>query len=513
MSRATTLSPRSLIAGAAAIALLAAAGGYGLGQWRKAPVPAAGDAPGRKVLYWYDPMVPAQRFDKPGKSPFMDMQLVPRYADEAASAASPGVAVDPRGAQTLGLRLARAEMTPLASGLTVAGSIDFNQRDLAIVQTRTAGFVQRVYGHAPGDIVAAGAPIADLLNPDWAGAQTEYLAVRRVGDPRLTAAARSRLVLAGMSEPLIAAVERGGRVQPISTVRAPIGGVIQTLDVRAGMSLTSGQTLAQISGLSSVWLILSAPEAQAGLIKIGQAVSAQLAAFPGETFNGRVSAILPSAQVDSRTLQVRVELANRDGRLRPGMFATASLGSDAAPVLTVPSEAVIRTGRRDLVMLAQGGGRYQAAEVRVGRQAGGRTEILGGLKAGDQVVASGQFLLDSEASLAGLEPRPLSADEPVNSMPAGPATKSAAPAMKPAPAAAKALLQAEGRIEEITADTITLSHGPVPAIGWPAMTMTFKLDPPSLARGLKAGDQAAFGFEQRPDGPAVRSLRRVEASR
>jgi len=174
---------------------------------------------------------------------------------------------------------------------------------------------------------------------------------------------------------------------------------------------------------------------------------------------------------------------------------------------------VIRTGRRDLVMLAQGGGRYQAAEVRVGRQAGGRTEILGGLKAGDQVVASGQFLLDSEASLAGLEPRPLSADEPVNSMPAGPATKSAAPAMKPAPAAAKALLQAEGRIEEITADTITLSHGPVPAIGWPAMTMTFKLDPPTLARGLKTGDQAAFGFEQRPDGPVVRSLHRAEASR
>ena len=513
MSRATTLSTRSLIAGAAAIALLAAAGGYGLGHWRKAPAPAVGDAASRKVLYWYDPMVPAQRFDKPGKSPFMDMQLVPRYADEAASAGSPGVAVDPRGAQTLGLRLARAEMTPLASGLTVPGSIDFNQRDLAIVQTRTAGFVQRVYGHAPGDIVAAGAPIADLFNPDWAGAQTEYLAVRRIGDPRLTAAARSRLVLAGMSEPLIAAVERGGRVQPISTVRAPIGGGIQTLDVRAGMSLTSGQTLAQISGLSSVWLILSAPEAQAGLIKVGQAVSAQLAAFPGETFNGRVSAILPSAQADSRTLQVRVELPNRGGRLRPGMFATASLGGAATPVLTVPSEAVIRTGRRDLVMLAQGGGRYQPAEVRVGRQASDRTEILAGLKAGDQVVASGQFLLDSEASLAGLEPRPLSADGPMNTMPADMAMKTAAPEVKPAPAAARALLEAQGRIEEVTADTITLSHGPVPAIGWPAMTMTFKLDPPSLARGLKAGDQATFGFEQRPDGPVVRSLHRAGASR
>ena len=266
--------------------------------------------------------------------------------------------------------------------------------------------------------------------------------------------------------------------------------------------------MAQISGLATVWLTLSAPEAQAGLIRIGQSVSAQLPAFPGETFSGRVSAILPAAQADSRTLQVRVELANRGVRLRPGMFATASLAGDAAPVLTVPSEAIIRTGRRDLVMLAQGGGRYQPAEVRVGRQAGDRTEILAGLSAGDQVVASGQFLLDSEASLAGLEPRPLT-----NQAATAPAMGAAASMMKLAPTAAKPLLQAKGRVEEITADTITLSHGPVPAIGWPAMTMTFKLDPPSLARGLKAGDQAAFGFEQRPDGPAVRSLHRVEASR
>jgi len=512
MSRVSPLSTRSLIAGAAAIALLATAGGYGLGQWRRAPAPAAGDAPGRKILYWYDPMVPAQRFDKPGKSPFMDMQLVPRYADESRSDA-PGVTVDPRSAQTLGMRLARAEMTSLAPGLTIPGSIEFNQRDLAIVQTRTPGFVQRVYGHAPGDVIAAGAPIADLFNPDWAGAQTEYLAVRRIGDPRLTAAARSRLTLLGMSQSLIAAVEHGGKVQPTSTVRAPIGGVIQTLDVRAGMSLASGQSLAQISGLATVWLTLSAPETQAGLIKIGQSVSAQLLAFPGETFSGRVSAILPAAEADSRTLQVRVELANRGGRLRPGMFATASVGGETAPVLTVPTEAVIRTGRRDLVMLVQTSGRYQPAEVRVGRQAGNRTEILAGLSAGDQVVASGQFLLDSEASLAGLEPRSLTASTPVSPMPAAAPIGGAAPTVKLPTNAASSLLQAQGRIEEITADTITLSHGPVPAINWPAMTMTFKLDPPSLARGLKAGDKAAFGFEQRGDGPTVRSLRRMEASR
>ena len=409
MSPPRIVSTRTLILGATVVAVLAAVGGYGLGLARRAPTPASAPMAERKVLYWYDPMVPAQHFDKPGKSPFMDMQLVPRYADEGAGdgAAASGVSVDPRGAQSLGMRLARAEMTSPAAGLTLPGAIDFNQRDIAIVQARSAGFVQRVHGHAPGDLIAAGAPLVEVLYPDWAGAQGEYLAVRRTGDMPLIAAARARLMLAGMPEALIAAIERGGRVQTTTTIRAPIGGVIQTLDARVGMTLSPGQTVAQINGLSTVWLTLSVPEAQAGLIRIGQPASAHLAALPGETFSGRVGAILPAAQVDSRTLQVRVELDNRDGRLRPGLFATASFGGDATLILTIPSEAVIRTGRRDLVMLAQGGGRYQPVEVRVGRRAGDRTQILAGLDAGDQVVASGQFLLDSEASLAGLETRPL----------------------------------------------------------------------------------------------------------
>jgi Cu(I)/Ag(I) efflux system membrane fusion protein len=389
-----------------AVALAAGGAGYWVGQRDAAPQAqvAVPGGPG-KVLYYYDPMFPNQKFDKPGKSPFMDMQLVPKYADGGGGAAD--VAVDPAARQSLGIRSAEAKMGSLATALDVTGTVDFNQRDIAIIQARSGGFVSRVYARAPGDVVRAGAPIADLLLPDWGGAQTEFLSVRRLGRPDLTAAARQRLRLLGMSEGLIANVERTGKPNGMVTITTPISGVIQTLDVRAGVTLAMGQTLAQVTGLGTVWLNAAVPEARAGDVRIGQNATATLTGFPGETFGGRVIAILPIAQADSRTLTVRIELANRNGRLRPGMFASVALGGDARPALLVPSEAVIRTGTRTLVMLATGDGRYHPAEVRIGRDAGGQTEILAGLSPGEKVVASGQFLLDSEASLTGIIVRPI----------------------------------------------------------------------------------------------------------
>jgi Cu(I)/Ag(I) efflux system membrane fusion protein len=397
------ISRRLLAVAATAIAAVAAGAGFGLAQLQgpKAhmePKPAA--PAGRKILYWYDPMIPMERHQGPGKSS-MNMDLIPKYADEAPGGA--GVRIDPAALQNLGVRLATVQRGAFAQSLDATGVLDFNQRQVAIVQARAAGFVQRVYARAP---------IADLLVPSWGGAQAEYLAVRRSGGPMLEAAARQRLRLLGMPDSLIEAVARDGRARTVVTVSTPQGGAIQTLDVRQGMTVSMGQTLAQVSGLGSVWLNAAVPEALTGQVKVGQTARAELAAFPGEVFSGRVTAILPTAQADSRTLQVRVELPNREGRLRPGMFATVRLGGEARPALFVPSEAVIRTGRRALVMLAGEAGRYQPVEVQTGREDGGRTEILAGLSEGQQVVASGQFLIDSEASLAGLQVRPLAAAAP-----------------------------------------------------------------------------------------------------
>jgi Cu(I)/Ag(I) efflux system membrane fusion protein len=393
--------------------LLAGGGGYWLGTQRESTKSTAVAAdPAGKVLYYYDPMFPDQKFDKPGKSPFMDMELMPKYAVGGGTAtggggAAPGVIIDPSAQQNLGVRTAVAKIGTLGATLSVTGSIDFNQRDVANIQARSGGFVQRTYGRAPGDVIRAGAPIADIQLPEWGGAQTEFLSVKRLGNPALTAAARQRLRLLGMSENVIAGVERTGHTGGTITVTSPIGGVIQTLDARAGVTLASGQTLAQVTGLGTVWLNAAVPEVQAGNVRVGQSATATLTAFPAEAFAGHVIAILPTAQADTRTLTVRIELANRGGRLRPGMFASVSLGGEAKSALLIPSEAVIHTGTRTIVMLASKDGRYHPAEIRTGRESGGQTEILEGLSEGDQVVVSGQFLIDSEASLTGVAVRPL----------------------------------------------------------------------------------------------------------
>jgi Cu(I)/Ag(I) efflux system membrane fusion protein len=391
----------------AALMLVAGGAGYGLAHLQTSKTPEAATASDkRKPLYYYDPMVPGTHFDKPGKSPFMDMQLEPRYADSASDAGSAGgepagVKVDPAVVQSLGVRLASVQRGDFGESLDATGVLDFNQRDVAVVQSRAAGFVQRVYARAPGDVVRAGAPLADILVPSWGGAEAEYAAVRQTGDAALTAAARERLHLLGKPDGTIG----GGR--NVVTVTTPIAGAIQTLDVRQGMTVSMGQTLAQVSGLSTVWLNAAVPEAMAGQVRVGAPVRAELTAFPGENLTGKVQAILPSAQTDSRTLTVRIELPNKGGRLRPGMFATVHFSGDTRPALFVPSEAVIRTGTRALVMLAGDGGRYQPVEVRVGRENGDRIEILAGLNEGQKIVASGQFLLDSEATLNGVKATPL----------------------------------------------------------------------------------------------------------
>jgi Cu(I)/Ag(I) efflux system membrane fusion protein len=487
-----SISRGHLAAAGLALLLVGAAAGYGVSHLAKpASMAPSSPEPGRKVLYWYDPMVPNQRFDKPGKSPFMDMQLVPKYAGEGGG--EPSVQIDPTRAQSLGVRLARVEQGNLPSEFTAPGVIDFNGRDLAVVQPRAGGIVQRVYGRAPGDVISAGAPLADLLVPEWSGAQAEFLAVRRIGDATLTAAARQRLAVLGMPAGVIAEVERSGRPQPVLRISTPTGGVIRTLSVRSGMTVSQGQTLAEISGLNTVWLNVAVPEAMAGQLRTGQTAAVSLSAFPGERFTGRVSAILPEASADSRTLSARIELANRGGRLRPGMFGQVEFGGAATPALLVPSEAVIRTGRRTLVMLAQPGGRYRPAEVQVGREAGDRTEILAGLQPGEQVVASGQFLLDSEASLAGVQARPV--------------------ASATTPSATPALFETMGRIERLDARSITLSHQPVPALQWPAMTMGFTVADPVLTRGLKVGDQVRFAFDQAGSKHTVRRIAKMDAAR
>jgi Cu(I)/Ag(I) efflux system membrane fusion protein len=510
------------------IALLLLAVGIGLGyggaRW-SAQTTQAGDsataantsvATDRKVLYWYDPMLPQHRFDKPGKSPFMDMQLVPKYADEAPAGA---VSVDPRVAQTLGMRTATVDIQRLGASVEVPAAVQLNERDVAVIQARATGFVQRVARLAPGDVVAPGAFIAELLVPEWNGAQQEFLAVRRSGDEALTAAARQRLVLLGMPASLIQDVERRGEVQAVAQVHTPTGGLVQELMVRPGMTVSQGMTLARITGLSTVWLEASLPESQTWAARMGQPVEVRLSAFPGETLRGKVTAVLPEANSETRTLRVRAELPNPKGRLRAGMFAQMRFGATAEDVLVVPAEAVIRTGQRALVYVVDQPGRFRPVEVTLGRELGDRLEVLKGLKAGQEVVSSGQFLIDSEASLQGLTQRQSSASSSVSASgsassasAAGTGAPAGAAASSPSPqsrAASQAQVhEAVGKIQALSPQEVTLDHGPVPSVQWPAMQMGFKLAQPGMAKDFKVGDTVRFGFKESKDGYEVTRMQR-----
>lgn len=440
-------------------------------------------ATGRKVLYYHDPMVPGNKFDKPGKSPFMDMMLVPVYADADGDASK--VTVSPRIQQNLGVRTAEVVEGALSPQVAAVGSIAWNERDQVVVQARATGFVERLHVRATLDRVAKGQALAELYVPEWIAAQEEFLSVRRMQGTDLASlvdAARARMRQAGMNDAQIALVESSRATQPRITLVAPIGGVVTEVTAREGMTVMSGATLFRINGTGTVWANAEVPESQAALLRPGAKVQARSPAAPGATFDGKVQAILPEVNPTTRTLKARLELANPGGRLVPGMFVQMQfMDMRAAKALLIPTEAVIQTGRRTVVMLVEPdekGERFRPVDVETGIEQGGRTEVRRGLHAGQRVVVSSQFLIDSEASLKGVEAR-------LNDAP------------KPDVAGTAPRHRGEATVESVGSDALTLSHGPIPSLKWGAMTMDFKLPPgglPDLSTGLAAGDRVSFEF-------------------
>ena len=457
------------------------------------PSAAAAAAPSHagQPLYWYDPMNPQQHFDQPGKSPFMDMELVPKYA-ESGKAATAGTTIDPRVAHSLAIRYATVEKARLGTTVQAPATVVFNERDVAIVQARAAGYVERVYARAPGDLIASGAPLADILVPEWSALQIEFQAMKAAGDVGLIAAVRQRMQLAGMPEALIMEIERTGQARRVVTIRSPLAGAIQELGVRAGMSVQAGTTLARINGLSPVWIEAAVPAAQAGAVKRGQPAAVTLEGMSSAPHAGTVTAILPEINRESRTLRVRVELPNPGGTVRPGMFGSVQLSTGQAEALTMPAEAVIRTGSGARVIAADAEGRLRPVPVTLGAENGGRVVVVAGLNEGDRVVASGQFLIDSEANLTGALAR------------------LSEPALAAAATPAGSLHRARGRVASIENGRITLAHGPVPSLNWPSMTMTFALSSPALATQIAPGDTVDFSFVERNGAYVVQDLEKVK---
>jgi Cu(I)/Ag(I) efflux system membrane fusion protein len=443
---------------------------------------------GRKVLYWHDPMVPNQHFDKPGKSPFMNMQLEPVYADEGGSN---GIKIDGGMQQNLGIRYATVRRQETTEGFDAVGTTQFDESKADVVQSRVTGYIDHLYASAPMQRVTKGAPIASLFVPDWLAPQEEYLALKRGGvDDGMLAASHARMRAMSIPDGVIASLDRTGKAQTHITLSAPETGVLTELNVRDGAMVSPGQTLAKVSGLNRLWLVVEVPEALALQVRPGMSVDAVFAGDPAQHFTGHIREILPGISTSSRTLQARLEIDNADFRLTPGMLMRARIGAaKTVSRLLVPSEAVITTGKRSVVIVKNSDGRLQPVSVTVGNDAGDDTEVSSGLTEGQQVVASGQFLIDSEASLKSVLPK-LEATAP---------TSASAPAPAPA-AAAPQTYDTTGKVEKVTAGDITFSHQPVPALGWGAMTMSFGKPSPTAFPDVKPGQTVHFVFRQSDDG-------------
>lgn len=470
-----TITKLSLVALAIAGAL--GAGYYAGKQSHGTLAPAAQSE--RKVLYWYDPMTPGQRFDKPGKSPFMDMELVPRYADEATEEG--GVTVSARQQQNLGIKTAQVEKKVLDYQFDAFATVSTDERSVQIIPASANGVVEKLFVNAPQQFVKAGEPLAQLWIPEWTAAQREYLAVRQLGDSALTSAARERLQLQFMPAEIIRLVEKTGKPQTRVTVRAKQAGYINKLDTREGAQVAATAPLFEIASLESVWIVIDYPQTQAQVLQVGSEIQASSDSWPGETFHGRVSELLPNMETTTRTLKARIVLENSQMKLKPGMYLNVTLANSPAlpPVLAIPEEALIETGSASRVLVTQNDGHFNPVNVVVGTAQNGWVEIKQGLKEGDKVVTSGQFLIDSEASL-----------------------RSALPEEKAASSTAQEY-EGEAVVKGIADDAITLSHKPIPALKWSAMTMDFALKSATDAKGIKVGDNVMFSFTMDDENGAV----------
>lgn len=495
-----------VIAGVVTLTALSLGIGGGAGYWfAMQHTPATESMSSKaKVLYWYDPMRPEQHFDTGGKSPFMDMQLVPKYADDGQtnSMTSNTIRIDPQIVQNLGVRVESVTEGTLDSEINANGTIILNDRLLTVMQSRTNGFVQRVYNHAIGDVVQKGDPIVDILMPEWVAAQTEFLAVLKTGDKILIDATRQRLVILGIPQQIISQVASTRQLLTTITLYAPITGFIQALDVRQGMTLSTGQNLAKINGLDPIWLEVAIPEAQAALVKKGNLINAKLTAYP-DSLKGKVVEVLPEMNLDSRTLRVRIELPNPHTQLKAGMFAHTTIHTGKNRVmLMVPEAAVIRTGTRNVVIEALGNGRFQPIAVQLGMSSQGKIAVLSGLKAGQKIIVSGQFLIDSEANLQGVLDR-------LNGAVAQSQNSNAMSMLsKGQLSSSSSFHQGIGRVESITPEEITISHQPISSIGWGAMTMPFKRPQDLQLDHIKVADQVSFKFQQINDAYIITSIQK-----
>jgi len=381
-----------------AVALIA---GAGAGYWL---LPASDDAASsgaagtREILYWKAPMDPAFRSDKPGLSP-MGMQLVPVYADEAESDTGV-VRIDPAITNNLGIRTQAAAKGPLSRRIETVGYVRYDEDTVHHIHTRAEGWIESLAVQATGDAVTRGERLFELYSPTLVNAQEEYLTALESRNSELHKASRERLAALGLTAPEIKRLDEERSVRQRIPVIAQSDGVVVNLGVRHGMYITPATEVMSIAELDRVWVLAEVFERQAAWVRAGQAAVVELDYRPGRSWRGTVDYVYPELDPKTRTLTIRLRFDNAAEELRPNMFARVTVfGDETAAVVHVPRAALIRGGSVDRVVLALGDGRFRAQPVTTGIEAGDRVEIRAGVAAGEKVVTSGQFLIDSESNI------------------------------------------------------------------------------------------------------------------
>ena len=513
--------------GVIVVALLAAGGGYWFGnkgassQQHLASVASGGAAgtatnapkPAKKILYYRNPMGLPDTSQTPKKDP-MGMDYIAVYEGGADEEPVPEnqLKISTEKIQKLGVRTEAAQLRNLEKTVRAAGRIEPDERRLHTIAPKFEGYVERLHVNVTGQAVSKGQPLFEVYSPELVSAQREYAIAAQgldslkdaasetqSGMKQLAQASLLRLKNWDISDEQIASMTKSGVTQRTLTFRSPANGIVMEKKAVQGMRFMPGEMLYQVVDLSSVWVIADVFEQDIGLVKNGAKVKVKINAYPDKEFAGTVTYVYPTLKAETRTVPVRVELANPGLLLKPSMFAQVemSVGSKAV-VVTVPNSSVIDSGTRQIVLISHGEGRFEPREVKLGSRSDTNVEVLSGVKEGDLVVVAANFLIDAESNLkaavGGFGHSGHGATAP-----AGKEAQTAQPAAK------GGSNHAEGTVEEIDfkAGTISINHGPIASLKWPAMTMEFKVANASLLQGLKPGSKVAVEFVERQQGEWV----------
>jgi Cu(I)/Ag(I) efflux system membrane fusion protein len=455
------------------------------------------DKGGKKILYYRNPMGLPDISPTPKKDS-MGMDYIPVYEGEEQDTG--GVKISPEKVQKLGVRTAQVERRALDAVVRATGRIEVDERRQFTVTPKFEGYIERLYVNSTGQFVARGEKLFDAYSPELLAAQREYavaaqgLAQVKDADPqtvagmkRLADSALARLRNWDVSDEEIALLAAGGEPRRNLGFRAPVAGFVLEKRAVQGMRFMPGEMLYQLADLSNLWLIADVFEQDIGRVRVGQRATVRLEAYPGQRFEGRVTYLYPTLNPETRSAQVRIEMANPGGRLKPAMYAQVEIAAGGGTVLAVPNSAVIDNGTRRVVLVDRGEGRFEPREVKLGGRGDQYVAVLDGVKEGESVVVAANFLIDAESNLKAA----------LGSM--------TAPEASPAAGKVQVAHSARGTLDDVDAKTgmLLITHEAIPSLKWPAMTMEFVPANDAITKAVKPGTAIAFEFVERKPGEWV----------